>query len=298
MRNLLSANCSRLLKSKVFWCAMLMMAGYAAFVCIAAHHAMVLYNEPGYSEPMDQTLFRAAEILGIVAAVVLSLFVGAEYSGGTIRNKLVAGKRRGTVYLAGYLTCAGAVLALYLLSSAVALLLGWRLFSVPSASAQAIITALFTGVMMCLSYAAIFHFIAVTCTSRTWAAISSLLLAAALLLAAVKLSQALAQEEFVMQLVPAELSTSGQAYTVEGVAEELFDGLVMETVPNPNYLTGLRREIVQFLYDINPAGQSLQLIKIPEQNILHPVRIILWDGAMCAAAAFCGTWLFRRKDIK
>lgn len=298
MRNLLNANYARLRQSKVFWLVMLVLAGYAVVICVAAYHAMVLYNEPGYTEPMDQTLFRTTELLGFASAIVLSLFVGEEYSSSTIRNKLVVGRKREHVYFAGFLTAASAVLMLYIVSTAVAFLLGSVLFSASAASMEALVTAFLTGGMMCVAYGAIYYFIAMTCSNRTWTAIALLLLTGALLLVAIKLGQALAQEEFVMQLVPAEFSTSGQAYTVEGVAEDLFDGLVMETVPNPNYLTGMKRELVQFLYDLNPAGQSLQLIKISEQNILHPVRIILLDGGLCAAAAFFGTWLFRRKDIK
>lgn len=297
MRNLLHANFSRLFRFWPFWTAVLIMVGGAAVFCVAAYHDMVLYNEPGYMEPMDQTLFQIQKFLGIASAIVLSLFVGTEYSDGVIRNKLVVGHNRGTAYLAGYLTCAGAVLLLFIPPSLVALVLGRILFAAPSASWAAIATAFIVGGMTCLFYAAIFCFIAVVCGSRIWAAIISLLLAAALLLAATKLSWALEQEEFTMQLVPAEYSTSKEAYSIEGVAEDLFEGLVMETVPNPNYLSGSKREAVQFLYDMNPAGQSLQMLKLPEQDILHPLRIVLLDTGLCIIICLGGIRLFRKKDI-
>ena len=124
-----------------------------------------------------------------------------------------------------------------------------------------------------------FHFIAVVCGSRTWAAIISLLLAAALLLAAVKFSQALEQGPYTMQLVPEEFSTSKEAYSIEGVAEDMFDGLVMETVPNPNYLSGGKREAVQFFYDMNPAGQTTQSQAVRAGYFA--------SGADCSAG--CGT---------
>lgn len=298
MRNLLRANFSRLFRSWSFWVAALVMTGCAAAICIDGYHDMVLYNEPGYTEPLDLTLFQAQQILGVAAAILLSLFIGTEYSDGTIRNKLSVGKSREAVYLAGYLTCAGAMLVLFLLSSLTALFLGSILFSAPSVSTGAIVAAFFVGAMACLLYAAAFYWIAVACGSRTWTVILSMLLAAALLLAAVRLSGALEQEAFTMQLVPEEYSTSKEAYSIEGVAEDLFDGLVMETVPNPNYLTGTKREIVQFFYDLNPAGQTMQMMKLSEQDILHPVRIILLDAGLCLIFCLGGVWLFRRKDIK
>lgn len=241
---------------------------------------------------------RAEQALGITAAIVVSLFVGIEYSGGAIRNKLVVGKSRITVYLAGYLACAGVVLLLFLVSSLAALALGSVLFSAPSASPGTIMTAFFVGAMTCLLYAAVFYFIAVICGSRVWAAIFSILLAVALLMAASELSQALEQGPYTMQLVPEEFSTSKEAYSIDGVAEDMFDGLVMETVPNPNYLSGEKREIVQLFYDINPAGQTTQLARLSEQDILYPLRIILLDAGLSAVFALGGIWIFRRKDIK
>lgn len=298
MRNLLQANLFRLFRSWVFWGAMLVMVGGALTICIGAYHDMVLYNEPGYIEPLDKTLFRAEQVLGITVAIVVSLFVGTEYSGGAIRNKLVVGKSRITVYLAGYLACAGVVLLLFLVSSLAALALGSVLFSAPSASPGTIMTAFFVGAMTCLLYAAVFYFIAVICGSRVWVAIFSILLAVALLMAASELSQALEQGPYTMQLVPEEFSTSKEAYSIDGVAEDMFDGLVMETVPNPNYLSGEKREIVQLFYDINPAGQTTQLARLSEQDILYPLRIILLDAGLSAVFALGGIWIFRRKDIK
>ena len=298
MRDLLRANFSRLFRSWVLLGAALVMVGGAVAICIGAYHNMVLYNEPGYTEPLDQVLFQAEQALGGAAAIVLSLFVGAEYSSGTIRNQLMVGKSRETVYFAEYLTCVVGAFILFMLPSLTALALGSVLFSASSVAPGTILIAFFVGAMTCLLYAAIFHFIAVVCGSRTWAAIISMLLAAALLLAAVKFSQALEQGPYTMQLVPEEFSTSKEAYSIEGVAEDMFDGLVMETVPNPNYLSGGKREAVQLFYDMNPAGQTTQLARLSEQDILHPVRIVLLDVGLSAILCLGGIWLFRRKDIK
>ena len=297
MRNLLEANLFRLFRSWMFRGAILVMMGGAMAICVSAYYDMVLYNEPGYMEPLDKTLFQAEQALGIITAIVVSLFVGTEYN-GAIRNKLVVGKSRTSVYLAGYLACAGVVVLLFALSSMAALALGSVLFSSPSATPGAILIGFFVGVMICLLYTALFYFIAVVCGSRVWAAIFSMLLAVVLLLAAGELSQALEQGPYTMQLVPKEFSTSKETYSIEGVDEDMFDGLVMETVPNPNYLSEEKREIAQFFYDMNPAGQTTQLTKLSEQDILNPMRIILLDAGLSAAFCLGGIWLFRRKDIK
>ena len=117
MRDLLRANFSRLFRSWVLLGAALVMVGGAVAICIGAYHNMVLYNEPGYTEPLDQVLFQAEQALGGAAAIVLSLFVGAEYSSGTIRNQLMVGKSRETVYFAEYLTCVVGAFILFMLPS-------------------------------------------------------------------------------------------------------------------------------------------------------------------------------------
>ena len=152
MRDLLRANFSRLFRSWVLLGAALVMVGGAVAICIGAYHNMVLYNEPGYTEPLDQVLFQAEQALGGAAAIVLSVFVGAEYSSGTIRNQLMVGKSRETVYFAEYLTCVVGAFILFMLPSLTALALGSVLFSASSVAPGTILIAFFVGAMTCLLY--------------------------------------------------------------------------------------------------------------------------------------------------
>ena len=43
--------------------------------------------------------------MGLVAAILTSMFIGSEYSDGTIRNKLVVGHSRMRIYLANLIVC-------------------------------------------------------------------------------------------------------------------------------------------------------------------------------------------------
>ena len=54
---------------------------------------------------IDNGFFGCALFIGIVMAVFCSLFIGTEYSEGTIRNKIIIGQKRGTVYLSNFITC-------------------------------------------------------------------------------------------------------------------------------------------------------------------------------------------------
>lgn len=54
---------------------------------------------------LDGCLFEGLPLMGLVSAIFTSLFIGSEYSDGTIRNKLVVGHSRMRIYLANLIVC-------------------------------------------------------------------------------------------------------------------------------------------------------------------------------------------------
>lgn len=110
MRKLLRANVSRLLRDRAFWLAALIAALGASMEVVNAVHA----RQDGEIWTMDYTLFIYVILAPILASVFTALFVGNEHSSGAMRNKLIAGHRRGCIYLADLLVscCAGICLCL------------------------------------------------------------------------------------------------------------------------------------------------------------------------------------------
>ena len=51
--------------------------------------------------------------MGLVAAILTSMFIGSEYSDGTIRNKLVVGHSRMRIYLANLIVCSVACVLIF-----------------------------------------------------------------------------------------------------------------------------------------------------------------------------------------
>lgn len=105
MTGLLSAYLSRLWKEKLFWLAMLFMAGSGVLIALNSYQSSLSYLERGIaasvSVPLEQYCFAFQWVIGVLAAVVSSLFLGQEYQDGTLRSKLIAGHSRTVVYLAG-----------------------------------------------------------------------------------------------------------------------------------------------------------------------------------------------------
>lgn len=68
-----------------------------------------------------------------------------------------------------------------------------------------------------------------------------------------------------------------------------------QEMENPKYLDGTKREIVQFIYDVNPGGQAIQcstmqVVNLTRLPIYSLVIVILTTGA--------GVWIFKKKDLK
>ena len=94
MTNLLSANLFRLRRSRLFWLSLLLTAAAGAW------QPLQTWLEYQRKFPLDAVFFVYAMLIGLLLSVFLSLLFGAEYSDGTIRNKLAAGHTRVSVYLA------------------------------------------------------------------------------------------------------------------------------------------------------------------------------------------------------
>ena len=145
MRNLLSANFRRLIRGKIFWIAIIFMVGAEIFACAVQYRDVLEYDAV---LTMDQMTFQTGIYLGIVTAVFVSLFVGTEYSDGTIRNKLLVGHKRTQIYLANFVTCAVAIVIIYALSVVTGVILGLLWFEPPAMPVSSILGYCGIGLLM------------------------------------------------------------------------------------------------------------------------------------------------------
>lgn len=83
MSRLLVSTLFRMLKKVVFWFFMLCMFSYGVY------SASNIASKACAGVVLDGCLFEGLPLMGLVSAIFTSLFIGSEYSDGTIRNKLV-----------------------------------------------------------------------------------------------------------------------------------------------------------------------------------------------------------------
>lgn len=268
MRNLLCANLRRMVRSRAFLIALLAELAYTALAVLSCwdHCAAGDQYTLEYVFTAGYVLLSYLPISTLILAPLLSLYLGADYSSGTLRNKLIVGHTRREVYLADLLACvltAAAFDILYLLLSML-LCAGpvWeasgRLLRFPLGQALA-----WTAVMLLarMAWAAAVKLVVTLLGSRTAATIAVLLLV----------------------LAAALLSTTG--------IEEI--GYLSRNLAAEGNAARLARW--QMTLDLLPTGQYYQIARLDTPNLW---RMPLLSLAVIAGSAGAGLAFFRRKDLK
>ena len=276
MRKLLRANLSRLWHDRTFRLLSSLTVFFGVFMTVV--NAVNVHRE-GAVWVMDFRLLTCAILCPILNSVLAALFVGSDYSGGTLRNKLIAGHRRGNIYLANLITCccAGIILSIAFVvpQGALGLLLGEQIQSAPTKLGM--YGALSLALLAALT--ALFTLIAMLCQNKSHTVAGCILLVFVLLFIGVYITSALNEPEYL----------AGYSYTEDGVTVEEPE------TKNPNYISGTKRQVYEFMQDFTPGGQMLQ---ISDMNAEKSTMLALYDGIILLVATGCGLVLFRRRDLK
>lgn len=268
MRNLLCANLRRLVRSKAFLAALLAQLAYTALAVLSCwdHCAAGDKYTMEYILTAGYVLLSYLPIPALILAPLLSLYLGADYSSRTLRNKLIVGHTRTEVYLADLLACvltAAGFDALYLILASIFCAGAVRdasgtLFRFPLGQALA-----WTGAALLarMAWAAALKLAATVSGNRTACAIIGLLLV----------------------VLAALLCTSG--------VEEI--GYLSRNLGVPGNAERLRNW--QLALDFLPTGQYYQISRLDTPNLWRMPLLSLGGIAVSTGA---GLAFFRRKDLK
>lgn len=277
MSRLLCAGFSRLKKSKCFWGCMIFMFLYAAFMRYSQYMEGKSW---GYLFSVDDGFFSYTALIGILLSAFISLYIGTEYSDGTIRNKLVIGHTRTSIYLSNLIVCLTAGLLICLSFLCASLLTGIALLEPFQGSARDIVILTLTSFMMAFSFTALLTLTAMICQNRAITAVINILSVFFLLMASLMISSYLNQPEMY------------EAYSYIDESGELIN---VEAEPNPNYPRGATREVYEFLNDFLPSGQVMQFnMSTPED----PGLLCLCSGTILLVSTGLGIYIFKKKNIK
>lgn len=286
MSKLLRADFVRLFKSRIFWTGVIFMFGFAGY--IVYNRWIEMRKFPDYYDYDDNILFAGAMFIGIVIAVVIGSFIGADYKNGTIRNKLAIGHSRLSMYLSNLIICAASSMIMHAIwflvffaSEKLSLIRG---FETPFTK---IISSVLISFLPIAAFTSIFLMLCMLITSKSAGSVTVLVLSFLMLMAAVAIQSDLSMPEY--------YEPYGYSYTDENgeLIEEHHD-----REKNPFYITGARRKIYEFLYDFIPNGQMAQISDMESITVDEMKLLSLYSLGLIAVTTTAGILIFCKKDLK
>lgn len=287
MSKLLRGDFIRLFKSKIFWLGFIVMAGLASWVNLVKW--MDLMDDPDFYDPPDEVLLAGAAYIWIIIAAVIGVFLGSDYSHGTIRNKHIMGHSRVAMYLSNLIVSVTATEIIHI--AYMALIIGASAVGITQKfemSAGNIAILIFKSILAVASLTSIVVLICMLISSRTACSVSAIVISFVLITAANSIYFRLHEKEY----------TEPYDYTFTneyGEEIEIHEG----SVKNPRYLTGTKRKTYLFFNDLLPNNQIMQLAyDYDDEDSNHTASLPLYSLSLIAVTTSAGILLFRRKDLK
>lgn len=275
MNKLLSANFLRLRKNTCFWGCVIYMIVVAVIYPIIRYVGM---KHTGYITYLEGGFSVYAIFVPILLAIFYSLFVGREYSDGTIRNKIMIGHKRLDIYLSNLITNAIVMFLLCTIFLIVYLCVGIPLLGFFKSDVSYVLQIVCLAYILCLAFTCIYTAVSMISSSKAISSIVCMMSVFILIMIGIYINARLEEPK----MYP--------AYNV------LQDGEMEEKEElNPNYLEGAKRDVYAFLNDFLPGDQVVQCASM---QIEKPVVLMIYSGMICIITSGIGIYLFKQKDLK
>lgn len=280
MIKLLRSNFSRLKKNRLFWFALLLMVAVPLYAVGVRYYDYVIAQETIW-ETADGLWFVGGMYMSVVASVFISLFVGTEFSDGTIRNKLTVGHTRSEIYFSNLITCSAVSLFYHFVFIAVLFGAGSLLLKTWNTPAKTLVILTALSLVTVIAMSAIFTMLAMLIHSRSAGAVTAMLVAMGMLIVTMTINATLSAPEFI-----------DNAFHMTDVGEVVKS----DPIPNPRYVAGFEREMYQHILNLIPTGQMAQFGNMDYTSDM--AYLPLYAVIVAVVCTAVGLAAFRRKDIR
>lgn len=189
MYKLLNASFFRLKKNKIFYFIIVVSIVMALFVLYSRYTDELKDIQYGFPltdlKTTDRLLVDNLAIIGFLMSLFTSLFVGTEYSDGVIRNKLIAGHSRISVYIANFIMSVVVGIIVEVIYLLIVASIGIPMFGGIQIPISDFLYVLLDSFMIIVFYAGIFTFISLICSNITTSTVICLLLTLAMMIMAI-----------------------------------------------------------------------------------------------------------------
>lgn len=267
MIRLLSANQIRLRKSKLFWIGMFATIGYCVFLLIVNYIEKVSYIGNSIVQ-LNWYLLSPFSVVSFFCPLFCSIFIGTEYSDGTMRNRLIVGHTRSKIYFAIFATVCVANILITLIASTVIIVLGRLLIGWSIINPPLLILHYIGGMMMLVASAGLYTLLAMAIHNKGISVATSIV---------------------------TFLVSYGLSCVVQRLVYGLRNGEALSDILGFLSEGMISQPVLEFIYDLFPSGQTLQY---SGNIILHPIRLPLCALAFCLVTILCGLAIFNKRDMK
>ena len=286
MSKLLRSNFARLWKSRIFWLGMLFSAGLSIFFILMRYidieqHQEIYANLDESYKNADELIFMGGIIIIFAAAVFIGIFVGTEYSDGTLRNKLIIGHSRSSIYISNLIVCTTAGIIMHLTYIITTILLGNLLLEDSTLTFKKILLLTLMGTAAMIAASSLLVMISMLIHSKSAGAVAILIATMVMFFASMTIFQRLSTPEY------------NDAYSY--IDEDTGKPVVVEKEKNTNYLTGTKRKVYEFLNDFIPTSQFYKSALLDSSKL---DITLIYDGIIILITTTAGIAVFRRKNLK
>lgn len=280
MGKLLRANFARLIKNKPFYICIALMAFVGIYLPLSDYNNMI---KSGEVYILDKDFFTFNMCMGVVASFFISMFIGTEYSNGTMRNKIITGIKRVKIYFANLITA-----YVSLIIFCMAYIIPYLCVGIPLLGNFSLYSAKTIGtILVCIAfiifvYAALFLIVAMLVQNKASSAVGCIKAAYFLLFGGVYVNSCLLQKEFEDHIY---INADGETI------KELHR-------PNSNYVRGTKRKVYEFINDLFPGNQSFRIMMWEGEDMSQIYKMESYSFAFAVISMAVGVLLFRRKDLK
>ncbi len=281
MIRLLHANFYRLKKNKVF-IGIIIITIIASFVMVFDTYQGNIANEK-YNmtkTPIDRTYIIYINIISFLIAIFVSIFVGTDYSDGTIRNKIIVGHSRKNIYLSNLIISIVVGLVLEIIHLTIVTIIGIPLIGKIQMNILDFLYIILNMILLIIVFSSIFNFISMLCSNVTLSTVGSLLL--------------------ILIMYVFCMSISVVANSTKELKIQDFDengNLITQYIEDKNYPGDFNKNLCKTVINILPTGQAMELSDV---NIdMKEIKIYpLYSLGGIIIINVLGIYMFNKKELK
>lgn len=281
MIRLLHANFYRLKKNKVF-IGIIIITIIASFVMVFDTYQGNIANEK-YNmtkTPIDRTYIIYINIISFLIAIFVSIFVGTDYSDGTIRNKIIVGHSRKNIYLSNLIISIVVGLVLEIIHLTIVTIIGMPLIGKIQMNVLDFLYIILNMILLIIVFSSIFNFISMLCSNVTLSTVGSLLL--------------------ILIMYVFCMSISVVANSTKELKIQDFDengNLITQYIEDKNYPGDFNKNLCKTVINILPTGQAMELSDV---NIdMKEIKIYpLYSLGGIIIINVLGIYMFNKKELK